>query len=128
MFDFAVDSRSEGDTVGRNDKGLVTYDRATRKDAFYLYKANWTNTPFVHLNSARWTQRTAAATTVRAYATVDNVQLVLNGQAVGSPKPPAGDRIHTWPITMRPGANTVTITGVRGGQTYTDTATWTLTS
>lgn len=128
MFDFAVDSRSEGDTLGRNDKGLVTYDRATRKDAFYLYKANWTNTPFVHLNSARWTQRTAAATTVRAYGTVDNVRLVLNGQPVGSPKPPAPDHIYTWPITLQPGVNTVTITGTRAGQTCTDTATWTLSS
>ncbi|SFR24743.1 beta-galactosidase [Lentzea waywayandensis] len=128
MFDFAVDSRSEGDTLGRNDKGLVTYDRATRKDSFYLYKANWTNTPFVHLNSARWTQRTAAATTVRAYGTTDTVQLTLNGVAVGGPKPPASDHIYTWPISLRPGANTVTITGTRDGRTYTDTATWTLTS
>ncbi|MDX8033252.1 glycoside hydrolase family 2 TIM barrel-domain containing protein [Lentzea sp. BCCO 10_0856] len=127
MFDFAVDSRSEGDTLGRNDKGLVTYDRAVRKDSFYLYKANWTNTPFVHLNSARWTQRTTAATTVRAYGTTDNVQLTLNGVAVGAPKPPASDHIYTWPITLRPGANTVTITGTRDGRAYTDTATWTLT-
>ena len=125
MFDFAVDSRSEGDTVGRNDKGLVTYDRAVRKDAFYLYKSQWTSTPFVHLNSARWTQRTAAATTVRAYSTVDNVQLILNGVAI--PKPPAADHIYTWPITLRPGANTVTISGPRDGRAYTDTATWTLT-
>ncbi|MFI6099882.1 glycoside hydrolase family 2 protein [Lentzea sp. NPDC051213] len=126
MFDFAVDSRSEGDTLGRNDKGLVTYDRAVRKDAFYLYKASWTDTPFVHLNSARWTQRTVATTTVRAYGTTDTVQLTLNGQAVGAPKPPAADHIYTWPITLRPGANTVTITGVRDGRAYTDTATWTL--
>src|ERR1035441_5413393 len=32
MFDFAVDSRNEGDTPGRNDKGLVTYDRQVRKE------------------------------------------------------------------------------------------------
>ncbi|MGW4212412.1 glycoside hydrolase family 2 TIM barrel-domain containing protein [Lentzea sp. NPDC004789] len=126
MFDFAVDSRSEGDTLGRNDKGLVTYDRAVRKDAFWFYKAQWTDTPFVHLNSARWTQRTAAATTVRAYGTTDTVQLFLNGVAVGTPKPPAADHICTWPITLRPGVNTVTVTGVRDGRAYTDTATWTL--
>ncbi|MEU0884652.1 glycoside hydrolase family 2 TIM barrel-domain containing protein [Lentzea sp. NPDC005914] len=126
MFDFAVDSRSEGDTLGRNDKGLVTYDRAIRKDAFWFYKSQWTTTPFVHLNSARWTQRTAASTTVRAYATTDNVQLTLNGAAVGGPRPPAADHIYTWPITLRPGSNTVTITGTRDGRAYTDTATWTL--
>src|SRR5262249_40468620 len=48
MFDFASDTRHEGDTLGRNDKGLVTYDRRTRKDAFYWYRANWTDTPFVY--------------------------------------------------------------------------------
>ncbi len=126
MFDFAVDSRSEGDTLGRNDKGLVTYDRAIRKDAFWFYKSQWTTTPFVHLNSARWTQRTAASTTVHAYGTTDTVQLTLNGVAVGAPRPPAADHIYTWPITLRPGVNTVTITGTRGGRAYTDTATWTL--
>ncbi|WP_196778119.1 glycoside hydrolase family 2 protein [Lentzea aerocolonigenes] len=124
MFDFAVDSRSEGDTLGRNDKGLVTYDRSVRKDAFWFYKSQWTDTPFVHLNSARWTSRTVASTTVRAYGTTDNVQLLLNGVAVGAPKPRAD--VHTWPITLRPGANTVTITGTRDGRAYTDTATWTL--
>lgn len=125
MFDFAVDSRSEGDALGRNDKGLVTYDRTTRKDSFYWYKANWTSTPFVHLNSARWTQRTVAATTVRAYGTVDSVSLSVNGVRVGAPSS-AADHLYTWPVTLRPGANVVTVSGSRGGQVYTDTATWTL--
>ena len=35
MFDFASDGRKEGGAPGRNDKGLVTYDRRIRKDAFY---------------------------------------------------------------------------------------------
>jgi hypothetical protein len=43
MFDFAVDGRNEGETAGRNDKGLVSYDRRTKKDAFYWYKANWSS-------------------------------------------------------------------------------------
>ena len=41
MFDFSAAGRREGTTFGRNDKGLVTYDRRIRKDAFYFYKANW---------------------------------------------------------------------------------------
>src|ERR1017187_3472318 len=49
MFDFASDGRNEGDTPGRNDKGLVTYDRQVRKDAFYWYKANWTTNPTVYI-------------------------------------------------------------------------------
>ena len=84
MFDFASDGRSEGDTHGRNDKGLVTYDRAIRKDAFYWYKANWTTTPFVYVTSRRWTDRTVATTTVKVYGTADSVRLTLNGVPVGS--------------------------------------------
>ncbi|GAA2833347.1 glycoside hydrolase family 2 TIM barrel-domain containing protein [Crossiella cryophila] len=124
MFDFAVDSRSEGDTDGRNDKGLVTYDRQIRKDAFYYYKANWTETPTVYLASRRWTQRTAAATTVKVYANLDSVTLTVNGVSHGART--SADRIHTWPVTLRPGANTVTVTGLKNGHTHTDTVTWNL--
>ena len=33
--------RNEGGQERLNDKGLVTYDRQIKKDAFYFYKANW---------------------------------------------------------------------------------------
>ncbi len=126
MFDFASDRRSEGDTYGRNDKGLVTYDRQTRKDAFYWYKANWTTTPFVYITSRRWTDRTTAVTTIKVYGTVDSVTLTLNGVALGSAKT-STNHIYSWPnVTLAPGANSVQATGTRGGTTYTDTVTWTL--
>jgi beta-galactosidase len=124
MFDFAVDSRSEGDTNGRNDKGLVTYDRTTRKDAFYWYKANWTNTSFAYITSRRWTQRTVAATTVKVYGTADSISLSLNGTVVSSKT--SADHIYSWPITLSRGQNVVKVTGTRGGQAFTDTVTWTL--
>jgi beta-galactosidase len=125
MFDFAADQRSEGDTYGRNDKGLVTYDRATRKDAFYFYKANWTNTPFVYLTSRRWTSRTAATTTIKVYATTDSVQLRVNGTAIGPPMT-STNHIFSWPnVALARGANTIQVTGARGGTTYTDAVTWT---
>jgi beta-galactosidase len=126
MFDFAADWRGEGDTPGRNDKGLVTYDRAVRKDAFYWYKANWTATPFVHLTSARWVQRTAATTTVKAYGTADSVRLVVNGVPVGPPRAAAG-HVFTWPgVVLAPGPNRVEVIGTRAGSTFVDAATWTL--
>jgi beta-galactosidase len=126
MFDFAADQRGEGDTYGRNDKGLVTYDRATRKDAFYWYKANWTTTPFVYLTSRRWTDRTDARTTVKVYGTVDSVLLIVNGVPLGAPKT-STNHIYAWPdVMLLPGANTVEVTGFRAGTAYTDTATWTL--
>lgn len=41
MFDFGANIRDEGGVQGRNNKGLITYDRKIKKDAFYLYKAHW---------------------------------------------------------------------------------------
>lgn len=38
MFDFSAAGRREGTTFGRNDKGLVTYDRRIRKDAYIFIK------------------------------------------------------------------------------------------
>lgn len=125
-FDFASDGRNEGDTPGINDKGLVTHDRQIRKDAFYWYKANWTTTPFVYLTSRRWTDRTTATTTIKVYGTVDSVQVTINGVPVG-PAKTSSNHIYSWPgVRLSPGANTVRVTGTRGGITYTDTATWTL--
>ena len=43
MFDFAADARNEGGENGMNHKGLVTFDRKYKKDAFYdeVLKALW---------------------------------------------------------------------------------------
>lgn len=40
MFDFAVPQWKRGGVDARNMKGLITFDRKIRKDAFYWYKAN----------------------------------------------------------------------------------------
>jgi beta-galactosidase len=125
MFDFAADHRSEGDTYGRNDKGMVTYDRSVRKDAFYWYKANWTATPFVYITSRRYNYRAAASTTVKVYGTTDIAILRLNGVQVGAPQRSA-DRIFKWPVRLIPGANRIEVIGSRDGATYTNAVTWTL--
>lgn len=54
MFDFAADARDQGGEPGMNHKGLVTFDRKTRKDSFYAYKAWWSKEPFVHLCGKRY--------------------------------------------------------------------------
>ena len=45
--DFAADARNQGGEPGMNHKGLVTFDRKTKKDSFFLYKAYWSDEPFV---------------------------------------------------------------------------------
>jgi beta-galactosidase len=126
MFDFAADRRVEGDAAGRNDKGLVTYDRTVRKDAFYWYKANWTGTPFVHVTGRRFADRADPLTSVKVYGTADSVQLSVNGVPIGPPVPLTG-HVHTWTgVTLAPGVNTIEVTGTAGGTPVSDTVRWTL--
>ncbi|MEV6380451.1 glycoside hydrolase family 2 TIM barrel-domain containing protein [Streptomyces sp. NPDC051773] len=125
MFDFPSDGRNEGSRPGINDKGLVTRDRQIRKDAFYLYKANWASTPTLHITSRRWTERTDATTELKVYSNASRVTATLNGASLGAVT--SGDRVFIWPaVTLRPGRNTVTVTATIDGTTRTDTVDWTL--
>lgn len=80
MFDFGCDARDEGGVKGRNNKGLMTLDRKIRKDAFYLYKAYWSDEEFVHLCSRRYAQRTGEETTVKVYSNLPKVALYVDGR------------------------------------------------
>ncbi|MCD8342749.1 MAG: glycoside hydrolase family 2 protein [Clostridiales bacterium] len=81
LFDFAADGRDEGGKHGENQKGLVTFDRKTKKDAFYLYKAYWNKSePFVHLCGSRYVDRTEAVTEVTAYSNQNAVALLVDGK------------------------------------------------
>ena len=68
LFDFAADGRDEGGKHGENQKGLVSFDRMLRKDAFYLYKAAWNKTePFVHLCGKRYINRCEEETEIKVF-------------------------------------------------------------
>lgn len=80
MFDFAADGRDEGGAHGRNQKGLVSFDRKTKKDSFYLYKAAWNKEePFVHLCGSRYTDRTEDETEIKVYSNQPQVTLFVDG-------------------------------------------------
>jgi beta-galactosidase len=123
MFDFGSQGRREGDMTGRNDKGLVTYDRKTKKDAFYFYKANWSDASFVHITDARFTPRRPVTQPVKIYSNCDSVELTVNGKSLGSKSP---DAIHVfiWPdVQLTDGDNQVKAVGSKAGKTFTDECT-----
>ena len=83
LFDFGADGREEGGKPGQNQKGLVTIDRETKKDPFYLYKAAWNKTePFVHLCGSRYVDRTETVTEIKAYSNQPEVSLYVDGKLV----------------------------------------------
>lgn len=79
LFDFAADGRDEGGKHGVNQKGLVTIDRELKKDAFYLYKAYWSKTPFVHVCGRRYVDRTEDVTEIKVYSNEQSVTLFVDG-------------------------------------------------
>jgi beta-galactosidase len=122
MCDFAADARSEGDTAGRNDKGLITYDRQVRKDAFYWYKANWATDPMVYITGHTFTNRAINTITAKVYANCDSVELFLNGVSQGSRT--STNCIFTWVVSLRRGTNSVEVVGTRGASNVTDSLIW----
>jgi len=98
MFDFAADARDQGGEPGMNHKGLVTFDRQTKKDSFYLYKAWWNqDDPFVHICGRRYVDRPEAVTTVKVYSNQRHVALYANGKLVGEKD---GDKIFEFQVPM----------------------------
>ena len=80
MFDFAADARDQGGEPGMNHKGLVTFDRKTKKDSFYLYKAWWSEENFVHICSKRFTDHTEKEIEVKVYSNQNSVALYADGK------------------------------------------------
>lgn len=79
MFDFAADARDEGGCKGRNNKGLVTYDRRVKKQGFYFYKACWSKEPFVYVCGKRFLKRAEDKIDIKVYSNQKQVALWING-------------------------------------------------
>jgi beta-galactosidase len=127
LFDFASDGRNEGDHAGRNDKGLVTYDRKVRKDAFFFYKASWSQDPVVHVTSSRFTPRTDPVTEVKVYSNAPEVTLEVNGASLGARRDTDGDHVFRWEgVTLSPGENRVRARARFGALEASDSCVWTL--
>ena len=107
MFDFAADARDEGGVQGRNNKGLVTYDRKTRKDAYYIYKAYWNPDPMVYVAGRRFADRAPEERNITVYTNCDEVTLVVNGVAVET-KAAVDHAVVFENVALNDGANTVT--------------------
>ena len=96
LFDIAVSSRNEGYTIcldgentstddnlrRLNNKGLVERDHVTKKDTFYIYKAEWNQTDkFVHICGKDYTKKTGRV--IKCYTNDGNsLDLYVNNTKV----------------------------------------------
>ncbi|MBO5712429.1 MAG: hypothetical protein J6R47_06270, partial [Acholeplasmatales bacterium] len=97
MFDFAADARDEGGCQGRNNKGLVTYDRKTKKDTYYLYQTYLQGAPVLHITSKRYLKRAEDVTEVKVYSTEPEVSLYVNGVLLETK---ACDKVVTFQVKL----------------------------
>lgn len=103
MFDFAADARNQGGEPGMNHKGLVTFDRKTKKDSFYLYKAYWNKEDaFVYIAGRRFKYRKSAKQTITVYSNQKEVALYQDGKLVESKK---GENVFKFNVTLKDGEN-----------------------
>lgn len=100
MFDFAADARDQGGEPGMNHKGLVTFDRKTKKDAFYAYKAWWSDEPFVHVCGSRYVDRPEKTTLVKVYSNQPEVELIANGTTVAKQR---GEHVFSFYVPLGEG-------------------------
>jgi beta-galactosidase len=115
LADFGSAGRDEGGVAGRNQKGLVSFDRTLKKDAFYVYKAAWASEPFVHLAGRRRADRAEDVTEVVVYSNQGQVSLLVDGAMIDTVE---GSRTFRFKvpltgeheITARSGELTDTIT------------------
>lgn len=83
MFDFPSNGRREGDTIGQNDKGLVTRNRIP-KDAYYFYKSVWNPEPMIYITEKRHNKRSRFVPAIKVYSNAESVTLIVNGAVYGS--------------------------------------------
>ncbi|MDR3430766.1 MAG: glycoside hydrolase family 2 TIM barrel-domain containing protein [Rouxiella aceris] len=130
MFDFGSGIRHEGDIGGTNTKGLVTFDRKTKKDPFFYYKAQWSKDPVAYIVGRRYIDRNYPTAGVKVYSNTDSVTLTLNGTAVKTmTAAQCSNKVCDFgDIKLATGNNVLETAGTLAGKTVKDIITWKLDS
>ncbi len=124
LFDFSVGDWNRGGIPFTNHKGLVTFDRSTKKDAFYFYKANWSEEPVLYIAERRNNNRNAGVVNVKIYTNQKNVTLYVNDKKVGKKKLESDINIISFEnVTLKKGKNTIKVSS---NKSLHDQIEWTL--
>ncbi|MFB0516545.1 MAG: glycoside hydrolase family 2 TIM barrel-domain containing protein [Candidatus Neomarinimicrobiota bacterium] len=101
MFDFG--SYEKGGNIPHiNQKGLADFARVP-KDVFYFYQSIWTEEPMIYIVSHTWLQRAGVegeAKQIEVFSNCDSVELLINGESLGTRPQP-----FIWRATLKKGTN-----------------------
>lgn len=110
MFDFSVAGWNRGGIPSLNHKGLVTFDRAVKKDAFYFYKANWSEEPVLYIAERRNKERQTNLICVKVYTNLNDVVLYVNNKKTAIQKLTSDIHVMKFEnIKLDKGKNTITV-------------------
>ena len=125
MFDFATPLADRGDLPARNMKGMITFDRKTKKDSYYWYKANWSESPVLYLTQRRNVDREKRVTSVTVYSNIGTPTVYLNGKELTGIRKGYTDVHYIIDnVKLADGKNTVKAEVTKDGKTYEDTIEW----
>ena len=125
--DFGTPLRPEDDIPYMNQKGLMDRN-GNPKDAYYVFKSYWSDTPFTYIESHTWTERQGPKDLVRVLNVFSNcpkVEFFHNGVSLGIKQrdlktyPACG---LTWNVNFTEGKNNFVAVGTtKDGKKVTDT-------
>ncbi len=115
--------RNEGDMMGMNDKGVVTFDRKVHKDSYFFYQANWSDKPMLYISSRRFVERTDSITDIKLYTNQNYATLYLNGKKIGKGKNDGMGRVIFKNVTLERGKNLIE---VKSAKELHDSCVWIL--
>lgn len=125
MFDFAVPTSRRGSVEARNMKGLITFDRKTKKDSYYWYKANWSKDPVLYLTQRRNDKRERRQTSVTVYSNIGTPRVTLNGRDLGTPRRGTTDVHYIFDdVRLDDGENILCAMADKGSKQFADTIVW----
>lgn len=125
MFDFAVPMWERGGVPARNLKGMITFDRKTKKDSYFWYKANWSKDPVLYLTQRRNTNREKKETSVTVYSNIGTPKVYLDGKELTGVRKGYTDVHYVFDnVTLHQGKNILKAVVTYQGKEYTDRIEW----
>lgn len=125
MADFSVNVWNRGGISFLNHKGLMTFDRKIKKDAFYFYKANWSQEPVLHIAERRHKTRTLNITNVKVFTNSNEVLLFVNNQKIAQQKQTSDIHVINFEnIALKSGENKIQV--ISKDKKLQDEVIWTL--